>query len=654
MDSSNPFPHDNFITMRKGMANKKETNAKERNPLTYLLEGTAFFMIFYHFYYIPNLPWEPPRHAIIHLAFASSILILAKMQKRFNFLLLIMLASALWANLYFFINYEAILANPSYPPKLALISGVISMVLVFIMTIEAFGWVFPILTAISVFYMGFGYYLPKSVQTPYIDFERLVTLLSADVTSPWGVYGSLLILSANYLFLFIFFGSMLDAFGGLRFIISFGSWVASKFKSGAAALSVFTSALLGSLTGSTVANITVTGSFTIPMMKKSGYTPEHAAAIETAASSGGQILPPVMGSTVFVMSGYTGIPYLSIAKVSFIPAIIYFALVLLYVELNARKLKITPLPIQKIRLKNLILDAPIFIVPLVLLLILLIQGLSLMLTIFWCLICVAVLGLVSSLRKDARLNWNEIKEKLISGIISGSQIAVVLSLIGIIVGTVETSGLGMKLGDAMVKIFHGHLFWLLVITALVAMLLGVGVPTPAAYMICATTLTPAMIKLGVPLLQAHLFPLYYAVFAHLTPPVAIGLMVACKMAEANYWVAAKEALKAALASFLFPFFFIYTPGILLQYRDLPMAVQHFLVVILCFFTVSVLLNNFWANRLTFLQRIIIFIAACASFSYIFFAPNYWFIIVSAALLFWGIILNAQSAKKVYLNRIMLN
>jgi TRAP transporter 4TM/12TM fusion protein len=610
-----------------------------------ILMVTAFLMIAYHFYYIPNLPWEPPRHAILHLAFASSILIMAKLQKKFNPLLLLMLAASLWANIYFFANYEAILSNPSYPPKLALISGVIAMVLVFILTVDAFGWVFPILTAISVLYMGFGYYLPKSIQTPPIDFERLVTLLSADVTSPWGVYGSLLILSANYLFLFILFGSMLDAFGGLRFIISFGSWIASKFKSGAAALSVFTSALLGSLTGSTVANITVTGSFTIPMMKKSGYTPEHAAAIESSASSGGQILPPVMGSTVFVMSGYTGIPYLSIAKVSFIPAIIYFALILLYVELNARKLKIAPLQMQKISSKNLILDAPIFITPLALLLILLIQGFSLMLTIFWCLICVAGLGLLSSLRRDARLKWDEIKDKLINGIVSGSQIAVVLSLIGIIVGTVETSGLGMKLGDAMVKIFHGHLFWLLVITALVAMLLGVGVPTPAAYMICATTLTPAMIKLGVPLLQAHLFPLYYAVFAHLTPPVAIGLMVACKMAEANYWIAAREALKAALASFLFPFFFVYTPGILLQYNEVSTAIQHFSVVILCFFTFSILLNDFWATKLNSVQKIIIFVAACASFSYIFVLPTYWLIIVSGGLLFSGIILNLQMSKK---------
>lgn len=624
-----------------------ETGVKNRNKkyFNFIFEGTAFMMIFYHFYYISNLPWEPPRHAILHLAFASSVLIMAKLKEKFKFLMLVMLAATLWANLYFFINYEAILANPSYPPKLALASGLIAMILVFIMTIDAFGWTFPILTAISVLYMAFGYYLPGSVQTPYIDFERLVTLLSADVTSPWGVYGSLLILSANYLFLFIFFGSVLDAFGGLRFIISFGSWVASKFKSGAAALSVFTSALLGSLTGSTVANITVTGSFTIPMMKKSGYTPEHAAAIETAASSGGQILPPVMGSTVFVLSGYTGIPYLSIVKVSFIPAIIYFALIILYVELNARKLKIAPLPIQKLNLKKIILDAPIFIVPLALLLILLIQGLSLMLTIFWCLICVTGLGLISSWRKDARLNWQEIKDKLISGIISGSQIAVVLSLIGIIVGTVETSGLGIKLGDFMAKIFHGHLFLLLVLTALVAMFLGVGVPTPAAYMICATTLTPAMIKLGVPLLQAHLFPLYYAIFAHLTPPVAIGLMVACKLAEANYWVAAKEALKAALASFLFPFFFVYTPGILLQYNDASIFIQHFLVVILSFFTLSILLNNFWAIRLNFIQKIIFFVAFCTSFSYIFVPSNYLFILVSGGLVSIGIILNMQMIRK---------
>lgn len=613
--------------------------------IKYLLQGLSMLMIFYQFYYIVVLPWEPSRHAILHLGFASSILILANLQKNSHNYQIILFPFAILINLYFFLNYEEILSNPSYPPLMALVCGGIAAVLVFALTVEAFGWTFPILTAISIAYMGLGQYLPDSIQTPPIDLERLITLMSADVTSPWGVYGSLLILSANYLFLFIFFGALLEGFGGLRFIMSFGALAASKFKSGAAALSVFTSALLGSLTGSTVANITITGSFTIPMMKKSGYKPEHAAAIETAASSGGQILPPVMGATAFVMAGYTGIPYLDICKVSFIPALIYFGIVLLFVEITARKLRILPMPKQKINIKKLLLDAPIFLVPLILVLLLLMQGRSLMFTIFWASISAVGLGLILGKISGARLNWIDVNEKLLNGIISGCQIAVVLGLIGIIVGTVEVTGLGIKIGEIMVRFFHDDLFLLLVVTALTGMLLGVGVPTPAAYIICATILSPAMIKMGVPILQAHLFPLYYAVFAHLTPPVAIGLMVACKMAKANYWKASWPAIKAATPSFLFPFFFVYAPGTLLQGDSIMTIIYQLFAVCLIFLAFTITLNLFWVVKLSILQIAIFIASLCALFGYIFLTPNTLLLLGGAILVMGGVLLNMRKAGK---------
>ena len=618
--------------------------------LGHCLSAIAALMILYHLYYIWSLPYETSIHAIIHLGFAFVILIIVRLRKRFQFFHVVMLAAAIWVSTYFVTHYEEILADPSYPPMTALIAGTIAAVIVFILTYEVFGWVFPIITAIGVLYMAYGSHLPPSIRAPSVDLDRLITLLSADVTSPWGVYGKLLILSANYLFLFIFFGATLEAFGGLRFVMSVGSLAASKFRSGAAALSVFSSALLGSVTGSTVANITITGTFTIPLMKKGGYTPQQAAAIETAASSGGQILPPIMGATVFVMAGYTGIPYISVVKACFVPAIIYFAVLLLYAELNARKLDITPMPAQRIDVKNLLFDAPIFIVPLVFLLILLIMGFSLMRTIFWCLLAIAAIGLLSGMRKEARLDWKKVKDRLINGIVSGSQIAMVLALIGVLVATVEVTGLGMRLGNVLVALAHHNLFLLLIMTAVTAMVLGVGIPTPAAYILCATVLSPALIKLGVPLLQAHLFPLYYAVFSHLTPPVGIGLMVACKMANANYVRAAAEALKAALASFLFPFFFVYTPAILLQIDSFSSGIQQFVAVLLSFFSFSLLLNAYWATGLNLAERLMLLVALCALFTFIFVAQSHLLIIIAAGLIIAGVSLNVRSYRVVSLSR----
>lgn len=613
--------------------------------LTYFLGTTGCFMIVYHLWYILSLPYEPQIHSILHLGFAFVVLIVLRLQKNWRWDHLIMLIAAIGVTYYFVYNYEEILSNPSYPPMACLIAGIIAAIIVFILTYEIFGPVFPALTAIGVLFMAFGSYLPRWIGAPQCDWDRLVTLLSADVTSPWGVYGKLLILSANYLFLFIFFGAALEAFGGLRFVMSIGMLAASKFRSGAAALSVFTSALVGSVTGSTVANITITGSFTIPMMKKGGFTPEQAAALETAASSGGQILPPIMGATVFLMAGFTGIPYIHVAKACVVPALMYFAVLLLFAELTARKLNITPMPIKKIDKKGMLMDAPVFIVPLVLLMTLLIAGYSLMRTILWCLLCIALLGILNSVRKEARLNIREVGKKLMDGIVSGSQIAMVLALIGVLVATVEVTGLGMRLGNILVTLGEHHLLLLLVLTAFTGMILGVGLPTPAAYIICATLLSPAIIKLGVPLLQAHLFPLYYAVFSHLTPPVGIGLMVACKIAKSDYLKSATEAIKAAFSSFLFPFLFVYTPAILLQVDDFMSGVRQFLGVSMGFLSLSLVLNPFWKTRMNLAQRLLLLLSMISIMISTFWTQDFWLLIVGAGLLLGGLMLNIHSDRR---------
>ena len=607
--------------------------------LGYCLGAISFLMIAYHFYYIWDLPYEPSIHAIAHLGFAFVILAGTGLKKKFNIQHLIVLVASLFVTYYFLDQYESILDNPSYPPEAALLCGIVAFILVISLTWECFGLVFPCITLIGVLYAAFGSYLPDWISAPPMDFERLVTLLAADVTSPWGAYGSLLILSANYLFLFIFFGSALEAFGGMRFIMEVGKLAAAKFRSGAAALSVITSALLGSLTGSTTANITITGSFTIPMMKKSGYSPEQAAAIETAASSGGQILPPIMGATVFLMAGFTGIPYIEVAKACFIPAVIYFLAVLLYAELNARKLNIKSTDKPKIDKLNLLLDAPVFFVPLGLLLVLLIMGFSLMLTIVICIVAVAVLGQLTGLRKSARLDWKNVGVKLMAGIHTGCQIAVVLSLIGVLVASIEISGLGMRLGNILVMLGEHNLLLLLLLTAVTGVILGVGLPTPAAYIICATMLSPAMMKLGVPMLQAHLFPLYFAVFSHLTPPVGIGMMVASKMAGSNYIKSAIEGIRAAISSFLLPFFFIYAPSILLKGHGFAPGLIDFISVVSSVLILSILMVGYWKNKINSIQKIIFMVSLLLFFMTLFATNSIYMLLASLIVMFIGLILN---------------
>ena len=558
----------------------------------------ALTMIGYHFYYIVELPYEPSINAILHLGLAYSVLLLASLAKRCNVLDLLCLAVAIGVTAYFFFDYETILEDPSYPPMSAFVAGIASATVAFYLTWKVFGYIFPLIAIIGVAYLWFGSHLPGALRAPSMDFERMVTLLASDVTSPWGLYGSLLILSANYLFLFIIFGTVLEAFGGLKFIMCIGNWAAGYFRSGAASLSIFSSALLGSITGSTVANITVTGTFTIPMMKKTNYTAEQAAAIETAASCGGQILPPVMGATVFVMSGFTGIPYVNIVSASVFPALIYFGLLLVYAELNARKRNIQPMQGEPVDVRTMMLSAPVFILPLGLLLVLLFTGLSLMKTILYCILAVIVLGLLCNafLRREQKLEWKKVIDSITSGTVSGCQIAVVLALIGVAVACVEVTGIGMRLGSFLVSLSMNSLFLLLILTAFTAIVLGIGLPSPAAYIICATILSPALVKMGVPLLMAHLFPLYYALFSHLTPPVGIGLMVACKMADSNYLKSAVEAMKAAFPSFFLPFIFVYAPGILLLGGDTVTNALHIVGTIFFFMAMAVTMNRWFFGK----------------------------------------------------------
>lgn len=607
------------------MAENATQKTKSARPIDYLFYSLVFAFIGYQMYYIIVLPFEPTVHAILHLGFAMTLCSLARLRKGnltpilLGMTILILLAS-IAATAYFFFSYKAILANPSYPPTTALIFGVIAALVAIILVRWSYGWLFPIFAVLAVLYVLYGAQVPGVLRAPSMSMERAITLLAADVTSPWGLYGDLLSLSANYLFLFIIFGSILHAFGGMRFIMQLGSLVASKLRSGPAALAIITSMLLGSITGSTVANITITGSFTIPLMKKAGYTPAHAAAIETAASNGGQFLPPIMGATVFVMSAYTGIPYLEIAKAALIPALMYFVMLLIYAELNARKLTIITLPYQ-LNVKELLFDAPLFILPLATLTCLLIMGYSLMVVIFWSIITVLALGLLSGLRKNAPIDWGIVKEMLADGALMAANVAIILAVIGIAVAALEVTGLTLKLGVVLGNLAGNSLFMLLFFTMLTSIILGTGVPTPAAYIIVATVLSPLLIMQGLPKLQAHLFPMFYAFLSHLTPPVGIGLLVACKMAESEYAQGCKEVFKAAYPSLFLPFFFVYAPAILLQYDTISSLILTVFAVSMIFFTSAISLNNRWQKKLLPIEQMIIIISCMVFLVYIFINKN---------------------------------
>jgi len=529
----------------------------------------AIAMALYQLLYTQILIQSPDGHLITHLGFALVVVFLSTLRKtaskKRRALIWLLLVLSLVVTGYLMIELEEILEyRTSIPAKSDLVIGTLVIIILLVGNWMIFGKTFTIVSLIAITYLVIGRYLPAPFTVPAISYQRLLMWLSVELGSGKGVYGNIIDLSATYLFLFIFFGGVLFAFGGTRFIIGFGRWVGSKLRSGPAMVALIGSSLLGTITGSTVANITITGSFTIPMMKKSGYTPEQAGAIETVSSNGGQLTPPIMGATAFLMAGYANIPYIQIVVAAIIPALLKFICVFFYITLTAKKMDIRA-SVEPVKARQLLLDSPVFFFPLGVLVYLLVKGYTLPFVGFWSIVTLVVVALISHfLIKDARLEFKETLERVVGGIVSASQIAMICGLLGVVVSAIVTSGLAVKLPLAIEDLSQGILLIALIITMISSMLLGIGVPTPAAYMLVAVGAVPTLLNMGVPLLAAHFFCFVSAVSSHITPPIAIGALVASKIAGANYWKTTWEAIKAAFAKYLLPFFFIYAPIVLLR------------------------------------------------------------------------------------------
>ena len=592
----------------------------------------AIAMALYQLLYTQTLIQSPDGHLITHLGFAFVVVFLSLMlkdpsRKRW-YLLVVLLLLSLGITAYLMIELEEILEyRTSIPATSDLIVGTLLIVLLLVGGWLVFGKTFTIVSLVAVVYLVVGRYLPPPFTVPAISYVRLLMWLSVELGTGKGVYGDILDLSATYLFLFIFFGGVLYAFGGTRFIIGIGRWVGSKLRSGPAMVALFGSSLLGTVTGSTVANITITGSYTIPMMKRSGYTPEQAGAIETVSSNGGQITPPIMGATAFLMAGFANIPYIQIVIAAIVPALLKFICVFFYITLTAKKMEIRA-SVEPVKGRQLLLDSPIFILPLGVLVFLLVKGYTLPFVGFWSIMTIIIVGLIMSpVRKEARLNFRETFNKVVSGIRSASEIAMICGLLGVVVSAIVSSGLAVKLPLAIEDLSHGILPIALFITMISSMLLGIGVPTPAAYMLVAVGAVPSLLKMGVPLLPAHFFCFVSAICSHITPPIAIGALVASKIAGANYWKTCWESVKAAFAKYLLPFFFIYAPVVLLRPDAgfVPSLLQ--VVAILgVIFSLQIAVSNYCFTKLRLDETIAFIIASMFSLAAVFTRDELFFFI----------------------------
>lgn len=415
------------------------------------------------------------------------------------------------------------------------------------------------LTGIVVLFLAynwFGYLLPPPFGHGISEFSYLLDIL---VFTTDGVFGVPIQVVASYVFLFVMFGTLLSKAGGGEFFFNLASAATGNSRGGPAKVAVISSGLYGTMSGSPTSDVVATGSITIPIMKRLGYSKRFAGAVEVAASTGGSAMPPIMGSAAFILAEYTGTAYREVVYAALIPAMVYYVGVFLQVHLRAVRRDLRPYEGEIPRLSTTFAEGWPFIVPIAAIIGMLWVGYSPVMT-----AGAGALGVLvgTALSKRTRMRPWQVVEALAETTLRILPVAGACAAAGLVIGGLSMTGLGMKAANVIITLSGGELGWTLILAAVVTIILGLGMPTPSAYILAAVLVGPALTKVGLPLLESHMFLLYYAILSALTPPIAVAALAAAAIAEEDPFIIAFDAVRLAAVGFFMPFVFLWNPAIL--------------------------------------------------------------------------------------------
>lgn len=452
-------------------------------------------------------------------------------------------------------EHQELVRRSGSPTTLDLVFGFTAVLLVLELARRTTGWGLVAVCILALAYALAGPWLPGFLAHRGYGPTRLVEHLYLSTEGIWGVP---LGVSADFVYLFVLFGAVLEAAGGGALLIALADRVAGRTRGGPAKTAAVASAFMGSLSGSAVANVVTTGTFTIPLMKRAGFKPFFAGAIEAAASTGGQLMPPIMGAGAFILATWTNIPYVEVATAAIIPALLYYVALLAAIHFRAGKMGIEG---SVARSREPVVNRLHLLLPVFLIVAFLAAGRSPMRAAFW--------GVVSSLAlaylgKATRPSLSDLKGLLDGAGRGAVQVAAACAAAGIVVGVASLTGIGLRMSELIVTLSHGNLIIALILTAMGSIVLGMGLPTTAAYVVLAALGAPALVQLGVPLLAAHLFIFYFGCISNVTPPVSLAAFAAAGIADSPPLRTAVAAAVLAVAGFLVPFMFIYGPPLLLE------------------------------------------------------------------------------------------
>jgi TRAP transporter 4TM/12TM fusion protein len=517
----------------------------------------AVVMSLYHMYVAAFGPPEAVIFRGTHLMFALTLVFALYPSKphgsnAWRILDAGLLALGLGCVLYIFVNYEYFTNRIIYIDDLSFWDkfwGIVSVLIVLEATRRVLGWALPITAAAFL-----AYALSTQVKFPVL-IEQLYF-------STEGIFGSTLGVSASYVMLFVLFGAFMEKSGTGQLFMDFALSITGHTAGGPGKVAVVSSSLFGTVSGSAVANVMVDGPLTIPLMKRTGFRPSFAAAVEATASTGGQIMPPVMGAAAFVMAEFLAVPYAQVALWAAIPAILYYVAVFFAVHFEAKRHGLMGVPKSELpRFSRVMIERGHLFMPIVIILFGLVLGYSAPL----CALAGALACLPMALARKATragITWSNVVDALEDGARNTLSVAVACATAGVVIGCVTITGLGIVFTQIVVGLSQDTLILALVLTAAAGIVLGMGMPTTPAYIVMVALLVPALVKLGAPVPAAHMFAFYFAILSAITPPVALAVYAAASLAKTDLWAAGWAAVRVGAAGFIVPFMFIYEPALL--------------------------------------------------------------------------------------------
>lgn len=513
---------------------------------------------------------------------------------------------------YIILNYNTLhVDRASHANTTDYIFAVIAIIVLFEITRRTIGIFIPLLSIFAIIYALYGNYFP-------IDFAHsgfsLNRLLYRFYMTTEGIFGSTLSIAATYIMLFILFGAFLGVSGASKLFNDLALAIAGQRRGGPAQVAVISSALTGSLNGSAVANVATTGSFTIPLMKNIGLTPRFAGGVEAAASTGGMIMPPIMGAAAFIMAGFLGVPYTTIVLAGIIPAVFYYIALIWAIDTEAKKKGLKGVSKENIPLVRKVLkERGALLLPIIVVIVALLIGKTAIFAGFAGIIS-SIIASYCTTDKTNRVTPKSFLEALIDGAKGSIQVALACASVGIVIATVGMTGVGSMLAYNVIDIAGGHLIVILIMVMVTCIVLSFGLPSTALYIVVAVTVAPSLVQAGEEPLAAHFFVFYFGAMSNVTPPVALAAYTGAGIAKADPVKTSWTALRLALPGFIIPFLLVYHPELLLNdattgglnYGQLIVTILISLVGIYALVTG---MGNYLFTKLNILERILFIVFA---------------------------------------------